>query len=77
VLLEVGLILLITYTPWGNLLLGTAPLPLAVWLFLLPWALGMITLEELQVPGAPPSGDPEIVRTAMSAPAGAVLTAPL
>jgi hypothetical protein len=48
VLLEVGLILLITYTPWGNLLLGTAPLPLAVWLFLLPWALGMITLEELR-----------------------------
>ncbi|WP_374475722.1 cation-translocating P-type ATPase [Zoogloea sp.] len=48
VLLEVSLILLITYTPWGNLLLGTAPLPLAVWLFLLPWALGMIALEELR-----------------------------
>jgi sodium/potassium-transporting ATPase subunit alpha len=48
VLLEVSLILLITYTPWGNLLLGTAPLSVAVWLFLLPWALGMIALEELR-----------------------------
>ncbi|MBP7446544.1 MAG: hypothetical protein KA855_16800, partial [Zoogloea sp.] len=28
--------------------LGTAPLPVAVWLFLLPWALGMIALEELR-----------------------------
>ena len=48
VLLEASLIILITYTPWGNLLLDTAPLSVAVWLFLLPWALGMIALEELR-----------------------------
>jgi len=45
---EVTLILLITYTPWGNLVFGTAPIPLAVWLLVVPFALGMLTLEELR-----------------------------
>lgn len=48
VALEVALILLIDYTPLGNELLGTAPIPLEVWLFLLPWAAGMILLEEMR-----------------------------
>ena len=45
---EIGLILLIDYTPWGNALFGTAPIPASVWLFILPFALAMIALEELR-----------------------------
>ena len=43
---EAGLLVLISYTAWGNALFGTAPLPLEVWLFLLPWAAGMLAIEE-------------------------------
>jgi magnesium-transporting ATPase (P-type) len=43
---ELVLLLLIVYTPWGNALFGTAPLPAAVWLFILPFAGGMLLLEE-------------------------------
>ena len=46
VALEAGLLALISYTAWGNALFGTAPLPLEVWLFLLPWAAGMLAIEE-------------------------------
>lgn len=46
VALEAGLLGLISYTAWGNALFGTAPLPLEVWLFLLPWAAGMLAIEE-------------------------------
>ena len=35
-------------TTWGNALFGTAPIPLAVWLFILPFALGMLALKELR-----------------------------
>ena len=42
------LILLIAYTPSGNALFGTAPIPLSVWLFIIPFALGMLALEELR-----------------------------
>jgi len=45
---EILLIALIDYTPWGHTLFGTAPIPLAVWLFILPFALGMLALEELR-----------------------------
>lgn len=48
ILLQVLLILFIVYTPWGNAMFGTAPLPWDLWLFLLPWAIGMIALEELR-----------------------------
>ena len=48
VVLQVVLILFMAYTPWGNAMFGTAPLPLEVWLFMLPWAVGMIALEELR-----------------------------
>ena len=46
VALEAGLLALISYTAWGNALFGTAPLPLEVWRFLLPWAAGMLAIEE-------------------------------
>lgn len=44
-LYEIGLILLIVYTPLGNWLFGTAPLPAAAWLFMLPFAMAMALLE--------------------------------
>jgi magnesium-transporting ATPase (P-type) len=46
--LEIGLLLAFDYTPWGNLLLGTAPVPGTLWLFILPFAVGMLVLEELR-----------------------------
>jgi magnesium-transporting ATPase (P-type) len=46
--LEIVLIALIDYTPWGNAIFGTAPIPADVWLFILPFAVAMIALEELR-----------------------------
>ncbi len=43
---ELGLLLLIVYTPWGNMLFGTAPLSTAVWLFALPFAVVLGVAEE-------------------------------
>jgi sodium/potassium-transporting ATPase subunit alpha len=48
VLLEIVLILLIDYTPWGNLLLGTAPIGGHMWLFVAPFGVGLLVLEELR-----------------------------
>jgi sodium/potassium-transporting ATPase subunit alpha len=48
IVLELGLILMIDYTPWGQKIFGTAGLPLDVWLFILPFALGMVLLDELR-----------------------------
>ena len=48
VALEIALLLLINYTPWGNSLLGTSPVAGAVWLFIIPFAAGMFVLEELR-----------------------------
>ena len=48
VVLEIALILLIDYTPWGNLILSTAPVPREVWLFVIPFAAGMLVFEELR-----------------------------
>jgi len=45
---ELMLILLIDYTPWGQSLFGTAPFSPAVWLFVAPFAVGMLVLEELR-----------------------------
>lgn len=45
---ELLLILVIDYTSWGNAIFGTAPIPVTVWLFVLPFALGMWALEELR-----------------------------
>jgi sodium/potassium-transporting ATPase subunit alpha len=44
--LELVLLLLIIYTPWGNSLFGTAPLALEVWLLVVPMALVMGLFEE-------------------------------
>ncbi len=46
IVFELVLILLIDYTPWGNALFGTAPLAAEVWLFIVPFGLGMLLLEE-------------------------------
>ena len=45
---EIALIALIDYTPWGNALFGTAPIPMAVWLFIIPFAMAMVAIEELR-----------------------------
>jgi calcium-translocating P-type ATPase len=45
---EITLIGLIDYTPGGNALFGTAPISAAVWLSIIPCALGMLALEELR-----------------------------
>ena len=45
---ELLLLLLIDYTPWGNALFGTAPLGVEVWLFIIPFGIGMLLLEELR-----------------------------
>uniref|UniRef100_Q47EY4 ATPase, E1-E2 type n=1 Tax=Dechloromonas aromatica (strain RCB) TaxID=159087 RepID=Q47EY4_DECAR len=45
---EVGLLLAILYTPWGNSLFGTAPLPAAVFLYALPFALFLGAAEEVR-----------------------------
>jgi magnesium-transporting ATPase (P-type) len=43
---ELLLICLIVYTPWGNALFGTLPLPLNAWLSMVPFVAGMFVLEE-------------------------------
>jgi magnesium-transporting ATPase (P-type) len=48
VMLEIAALLLINYTPWGNALLGTAPIGEEVWAFVVPFAAGMFLLEELR-----------------------------
>jgi len=48
IIFELTLLLLIAYTPWGNALFGTAPLGIEVWLFIIPFGIGMLLLEELR-----------------------------
>lgn len=48
VILEIALILLIDYSHWGNVILGTTPLAGKVWLFVLPFAVGLLILEEFR-----------------------------
>ncbi|MGZ5030462.1 MAG: cation transporting ATPase C-terminal domain-containing protein [Methylobacter sp.] len=48
VILEIALILLIDYSYWGNNILGTAPIDGKVWLFVLPFAVGLMILEEFR-----------------------------
>ncbi|HEX6081258.1 MAG TPA: cation-transporting P-type ATPase [Methylomirabilota bacterium] len=48
VVLEVVLILTICYTAWGNVVFGTAPIGGRVWLFMMPFALGLLVVEELR-----------------------------
>lgn len=42
------LIIAIAYLPIGNVLFGTAPISLSVWLFVVPFALAMLLLEEFR-----------------------------
>jgi calcium-translocating P-type ATPase len=46
VALEVLLLVTICYTPWGNRTLGTAPLTVDVWVYVLPFVGLMLMLEE-------------------------------
>jgi magnesium-transporting ATPase (P-type) len=62
---ELALIVLIDYTSWGNRLFGTAPISLSVWLYVIPFALGMLALEEgrkwivrRRTPGRQPTAPP-------------------
>jgi magnesium-transporting ATPase (P-type) len=46
IVIELALILAIAYTPWGNVVFGTAPIGAEAWLFVLPFAAAMLALEE-------------------------------
>jgi len=46
--LAVVSLLLLNYAPLVNLLIGTAAVPSTLWLFLLPFAVAMVALEELR-----------------------------
>ena len=46
VLVEIALVVLIDYTPWGNFIFGTAAIGVRVWLFLVPCAIAMLIAEE-------------------------------
>jgi sodium/potassium-transporting ATPase subunit alpha len=48
VISEIIILLLINYTPWGNFLLRTAPVGESVWAVVIPFAVGMMLLEELR-----------------------------
>jgi len=48
IIAEIALILFIDYTPWGNRIFGTAPIPWNVWLYVLPFALAMLVLENMR-----------------------------
>ena len=39
---------LYAHTPWGNALFGTAPLGIEVWLFIIPFGIGMSPIEGLR-----------------------------
>ncbi len=45
---EVVIIMFIVYTPQGNIIFGTSPIPLAVWVFLIPFAFLLLGLEEVR-----------------------------
>jgi sodium/potassium-transporting ATPase subunit alpha len=45
---EILLQLFIVYTDWGNLIFSTAPVPLRIWMFLMPFAVALFAAEELR-----------------------------
>ena len=45
---ELLIILFIVYTPQGNILFGTGPIPLTAWAFFIPFALFLLVFEELR-----------------------------
>jgi magnesium-transporting ATPase (P-type) len=48
VAIEMVLILVIVYLPAGHAVFATAPLPAAVWLFIVPFVVFMLVAEELR-----------------------------
>jgi magnesium-transporting ATPase (P-type) len=48
VTVEAVLLLILNYTPWANSILGTAPVAGDVWMFIAPFAVAMLLLEELR-----------------------------
>jgi len=48
VILEIALIVLIDYSPWGNLIFATAPISAQVWLFVVPFGIVLFIAEELR-----------------------------
>jgi hypothetical protein len=48
VVLEITLIVLIAYTPWGNLIFATAPISAQAWLFVIPFGVFLLISEELR-----------------------------
>ena len=48
VILEIAVLVLVNYSPWANLILGTAPIAGSVWFFIVPFAAGILILEELR-----------------------------
>ena len=48
IVLEIVLLLAANYLPLANALLATLPMPPEVWLLLIPFAFGIIALEELR-----------------------------
>ncbi len=46
--LELASLVLVNYVPLANMLIGTAAVPPALWLFLIPFAAAMVVLEELR-----------------------------
>ena len=45
---ELLLMLGIVYTPWGHAIFGTAPIPGRVWLFIVPFMVAMLAIEEMR-----------------------------
>jgi sodium/potassium-transporting ATPase subunit alpha len=43
---ELAIILLIDYTPTGNVIFGTAPIPTCAWMLMLPFAAAMVVADE-------------------------------
>ena len=46
--LEITLLGIIVYTDWGRVIFGTFPIATDVWIFILPFALAMLLLEEFR-----------------------------
>ncbi len=46
IVVELAIILLIVFTPQGNILFGASPIPLTAWLFLVPFAFLLLGVEE-------------------------------
>jgi sodium/potassium-transporting ATPase subunit alpha len=48
ILVEVLIQLFIVYHPWGNFIFSTTPIPLKIWLLLMPFGVALFGLEEIR-----------------------------